>query len=126
MYLTGASGPGPTDTDPTGNAPERRAVTGAATGFPWTNRTTLCSPVTRTRAGIGRYIIAVLAGEYVPKISVEVPAELLTDLDRHVGEDGKFVNRSEAVRTSIRRTLDLLDDIDARHGRLDDARQDGD
>ncbi|MUV90339.1 CopG family transcriptional regulator [Halapricum sp. CBA1109] len=56
----------------------------------------------------------------MPKISVEVPAELLTDLDRHVGEDGKFVNRSEAIRASIRKTLDTLDEIDARHDRLDD------
>ena len=55
----------------------------------------------------------------VPKISVEVPAELLADLDEHVGEDGKFVNRSEAIRASIRKTLDILDDIDERHGRLE-------
>ncbi|MFW5903128.1 MAG: ribbon-helix-helix domain-containing protein [Halolamina sp.] len=54
------------------------------------------------------------------KISVEVPEELLEDLDRHVGEDGKFVNRSEAIRASIRKTLDLLDEIDERHGRIDD------
>ncbi|WP_299332320.1 ribbon-helix-helix domain-containing protein [Haloplanus sp.] len=53
------------------------------------------------------------------KISVEVPDELLADLDDHVGENGKFVNRSDAVRASIRKTLDLLDDIDARHGRLE-------
>lgn len=53
----------------------------------------------------------------VPKITVEVPAELLDDLDAHVGPDGKFVNRSEAVRASIRKTLDILDEIDARHGR---------
>ncbi|MDG5777479.1 ribbon-helix-helix domain-containing protein [Haloarculaceae archaeon H-GB2-1] len=56
----------------------------------------------------------------MPKISVEVPAELLDDLDDHVGEDGKFVNRSEAIRASIRKTLDLLDDIDERQGRLED------
>jgi len=56
----------------------------------------------------------------MPKISVEVPAELLDDLDDHVGEDGKFVNRSEAIRASIRKTLDILDDIDERQGRLDD------
>lgn len=55
----------------------------------------------------------------MPKISVEVPRELLDDLDEHVGKDGKFVNRSEAIRASIRKTLDLLDEIDARHGRLD-------
>lgn len=54
----------------------------------------------------------------MPKISVEIPAELLADLDEHVGDDGKFVNRSDAIRASIRKTLDILDDIDERHGRL--------
>lgn len=54
------------------------------------------------------------------KISVEIPDELLADLDDHVGEDGKFVNRSDAIRASIRKTLDRLDEIDARHGRLED------
>jgi Arc/MetJ-type ribon-helix-helix transcriptional regulator len=56
----------------------------------------------------------------MPKISVEIPEELLDDLDDHVGDEGKFVNRSDAVRSSIRKTLDILDDIDSRHGRLDD------
>jgi Arc/MetJ-type ribon-helix-helix transcriptional regulator len=56
----------------------------------------------------------------MPKISVEVPQELLEDLDEHVGEEGKFVNRSEAIRASIRKTLDMLDEIDQRQGRLDD------
>ena len=55
----------------------------------------------------------------MPKISVEIPAELLADLDDHVGEDGKYVNRSDAVRASIRKNLDILDEIDARHGRLE-------
>lgn len=54
------------------------------------------------------------------KISVEIPDELLADLDEHVGEGGKFVNRSDAIRASVRKTLDLLDEIDERHGRLDD------
>jgi Arc/MetJ-type ribon-helix-helix transcriptional regulator len=54
------------------------------------------------------------------KISVEIPDELLADLDEHVGDDKKFVNRSDAVRASIRKTLDLLDEIDSRHDRLDD------
>ena len=54
----------------------------------------------------------------MPKISVEIPRELLEDLDDHVGEDGKFVNRSDAIRASIRKTLDVLDEIDERHGRL--------
>lgn len=53
------------------------------------------------------------------KISVEVPDELLSDIDEHVGEEKKFVNRSEAIRASIRKTLDLLDEIDDRHGRLE-------
>ncbi len=56
----------------------------------------------------------------MPKITVEIPGELLADLDAHVGSDRKFVNRSEAVRASIRKTLDQLDAIDARHGRIDD------
>lgn len=56
----------------------------------------------------------------MPKISVDIPQELLDDLDEHVGDDKKFVNRSDAIRTSIRKTLDLLDEIDARHGRLED------
>jgi Arc/MetJ-type ribon-helix-helix transcriptional regulator len=54
----------------------------------------------------------------MPKVSTEIPQELLDDLDKHVGEDGKFVNRSDAVRASIRKTLDMLDDIDRRHGRV--------
>ena len=56
----------------------------------------------------------------MPKISVEVPAELLADLDDHVGKDGKYVNRSEAIRASVRKNLDILDEIDERHGRLDE------
>ena len=55
----------------------------------------------------------------MPKISVEIPGELLADLDDHVGEDGKYVNRSDAIRASVRKNLDILDEIDARHGRLE-------
>ncbi|MCW8173149.1 ribbon-helix-helix protein, CopG family [Natrialba swarupiae] len=55
----------------------------------------------------------------MPKISVEVPQELLDDLDDHVGDDGKYVNRSDAIRASIRKNLDILDEIDARHNRLE-------
>ena len=55
----------------------------------------------------------------MPKISVEIPGELLADLDEHVGNDGKYVNRSDAVRASVRKNLDILDEIDARHGRLE-------
>lgn len=56
------------------------------------------------------------------KISVEIPDELLADLDEHVGDEKKFVNRSDAIRASVRKTLDLLDDIDERHGRLEEER----
>jgi Arc/MetJ-type ribon-helix-helix transcriptional regulator len=59
----------------------------------------------------------------VPKISVEMPQELLDDLDEHVGDDGKFVNRSDAIRASVRKTLDVLDEIDARHGRLEESEE---
>ena len=57
--------------------------------------------------------------ERMPKVSVEIPQELLDDLDEHVGDEGKFVNRSDAVRASIRKTLDMLDEIDERHGRVE-------
>ncbi|SEH13354.1 hypothetical protein SAMN04487967_1317 [Natronorubrum sediminis] len=56
---------------------------------------------------------------HMPKISVEIPQELLDDLDGHVGDDGKFVNRSDAIRASIRKNLDILDEIDDRHDRLE-------
>jgi len=48
--------------------------------------------------------------ERMPKVSVEDPQELLDDLDEHVGDEGKFVNRSDAIRASIRKTLDMLDE----------------
>ena len=55
----------------------------------------------------------------MPKVSAEITQELLDDLDEHVGDEGKFVNRSDAIRASIRKTLDLLDEIDRRHGRVE-------
>ena len=54
--------------------------------------------------------------EWMPKVSVEISQELLDDLDDHVGGEGKLVNGSDAIRTSIRKALDMLDEIDARHG----------
>lgn len=53
------------------------------------------------------------------KVSLEIPDELLNDLDEHVGKDGKFVNRSEAIRASMRKALDTFDEIDKRHNRRD-------
>ncbi|WP_082230154.1 ribbon-helix-helix domain-containing protein [Halorubrum lipolyticum] len=43
---------------------------------------------------------------------------MLDDLDKHVGDGGNFVNRSDAVRTLIRKTLDCLDEINRRQGRV--------
>ncbi|QUO47198.1 MULTISPECIES: ribbon-helix-helix domain-containing protein [Halorubrum] len=60
----------------------------------------------------------------MPKVSVEIPQELLDDLDDHVGDEGKFVNRSDAIRASIRKTLDLLEEIDERQGRIDSSEAD--
>jgi Arc/MetJ-type ribon-helix-helix transcriptional regulator len=54
------------------------------------------------------------------KVSVEIPDELLEDLNDHVGDDKKFVNQSDAIRASIRKTLDMLNEIDQRHGRLEE------
>ena len=55
----------------------------------------------------------------MPKVSVEIPQELLDDLNRHVGDNKKFVSQSDVIRTAIRKMLDIMDDIDRRHGRLD-------
>ena len=53
----------------------------------------------------------------VPKISLDMPAELIEDLRKHVGDEHKFVSLADAVRTACRKLLDKLDEIDARHGR---------
>ncbi len=55
----------------------------------------------------------------MPKISVDIPQELLDDLMTHVGKDKKFVSQSDAVRTAIRKMLDSLDEVDRLHGRVD-------
>lgn len=53
----------------------------------------------------------------MPKISVDVPQELLDDMMLHVGKDKKFVSQSDAIRTALRKMLDALDVVDQRHGR---------
>ena len=53
----------------------------------------------------------------MPKISLDMPNELLHDLRIHVGDDKKFVCVADAVRTACRKLLDQLDEIDYRHGR---------
>ncbi|MEE3113854.1 MAG: CopG family transcriptional regulator [Candidatus Thermoplasmatota archaeon] len=54
----------------------------------------------------------------MPKVSLDMPSELLEDLRIHVGDDKKFVSVADAIRTACRKLLDQLDAIDARHGRL--------
>ncbi|MBH33631.1 MAG: CopG family transcriptional regulator [Euryarchaeota archaeon] len=54
----------------------------------------------------------------MPKISLDIPAHLLDDIKKHVGDQGKFVSVADAVRTACRKLLDQLDVIDERHGRF--------
>ena len=75
-------------------------------------------------------ITTVLLHEYIkmqfdgrramPKVSLDVPQELLDDLKLHVGDSGKFVSVADAIRTACRKMLDQLDAIDTRHGRIGD------
>ena len=57
----------------------------------------------------------------MPKVTVDIPRQLYDDMVEHVGEDKKFVNQSDAIRTAIRKMLDMMDEIDRRHGRLKDS-----
>ena len=54
----------------------------------------------------------------MPKVSLDIPNELLEDLRLHVGDDKKFVSLADAVRTACRKLLDQLDAIDEMHGRI--------
>ncbi|MDC0243348.1 MAG: CopG family transcriptional regulator [Candidatus Poseidoniia archaeon] len=54
----------------------------------------------------------------MPKISLDMPAEIIADLKLHVGDEKKYVSLADAIRTACRRLLDQLDDIDLRHGRI--------
>ena len=56
----------------------------------------------------------------MPKVSLDMPNEILTDIKQHVGDDKKFVSVADAIRTACRKMLDQLDEIDARQGRLGD------
>ena len=53
----------------------------------------------------------------MPKVSLDMPAEILSDIKKHVGDDKKFVSVADAVRTACRKLLDQLDEIDIRNGR---------
>ena len=54
----------------------------------------------------------------MPKVSLDIPNELLEDLRLHVGDDKKFVSLADVVRTACRKLLDQLDTIDEMHGRI--------
>ena len=55
----------------------------------------------------------------MPKVSLDVPEHLLSDLKNHVGDERKFVSVADAIRTACRKMLDQLDQIDRRHGRIE-------
>tara|TARA_B100000959_G_C14988101_1_gene626511 strand:+ start:210 stop:380 length:171 start_codon:yes stop_codon:yes gene_type:complete len=56
----------------------------------------------------------------MPKVSLDMPKEILDDLKSHVGDNKKFVSVADAIRTACRKLLDQLDEIDSRHGRIGD------
>ncbi len=56
-------------------------------------------------------------GQIMPKVSLDMPAEILSDIRKHVGDDKKFVSVADAIRTACRKLLDQLDEIDIRNGR---------
>lgn len=53
----------------------------------------------------------------MPKVSLDMPQELVNDLRIHVGDEKKFVSLADAIRTACRKLLDQLDSIDMMHGR---------
>ena len=61
--------------------------------------------------------MAVYNRTIMPKVSLDMPAEILTDIKRHVGDEKKFVSVADAIRTACRKLLDQLDEIDLRNGR---------
>ena len=54
----------------------------------------------------------------MPKISLDMPAQILDDVKKHVGDEKKFVSVADAIRTACRKMLDQLDEIDIRNGRI--------
>ena len=53
----------------------------------------------------------------MPKISLDIPSELLDDIKTHVGDKKQFISVADAVRTACRKMLDQLDSIDEFRGR---------
>ena len=57
-------------------------------------------------------------GLSMPKVSLDMPNELLSDIKLHVGDDKKFISVADAIRSACRKLLDQLDTIDMRQGRI--------
>ena len=62
-----------------------------------------------------------VVAQVMPKVSLDMPSQILDDIKKHVGDNGKFVSVADAIRTACRKMLDQLDAIDARHGRLGES-----
>ena len=56
----------------------------------------------------------------MPKVSIDMPQQIVEDLKKHVGDEKKYVSLADAIRTACRKLLDQLDEIDARPGRLEE------
>ncbi len=56
----------------------------------------------------------------MPKVSLDMPQQIIEDLKKHVGDEKKYISLADAIRTACRKLLDQLDEIDARHGRLEE------
>ena len=56
----------------------------------------------------------------MPKVSLDMPQQIVEDLKKLVGDEKKYVSLADAIRTACRKLLDQLDEIDARHGRLEE------
>ena len=67
-------------------------------------------------------ILYILLGyaQSMPKVSLDMPKELLNDLKLHVGDEKKFISVADAIRSACRKLLDQLDSIDMRQGRIGD------
>jgi Arc/MetJ-type ribon-helix-helix transcriptional regulator len=61
--------------------------------------------------------MSVSTGRVMPKVSLDIPSELLIDIKNHVGDEKKFISLADAIRTACRKMLDQLDTIDEFHGR---------
>lgn len=59
----------------------------------------------------------------MPKVCVDIPRHILDDMEEQIGDEKKFVNLSDAVRTACRKMLDAMDEVDKRHGRIKEGKR---